>query len=277
MSHPLDGKVVIITGASSGIGAATAMAAARAGMDLLLNARRADRLDAVADQARSLGRRVTTVAGDVTDTGLTERLLDAARDELGGFDAVFSNAGYGMDKRIMSTTDDELRRMFEVNFFASFQLVTAAAQRLLEAGKPGHLIVCSSCLAKFTLPGHAVYSATKAAQNHFCRALRLELAGTGIEVSSVHPITTTTEFFEVSAGHSGYQTGGSVAPDHAPRAFVQSPQKVADAVIKCLRRPKPEVWTSPTTLFASALLTAMPRLYDRVMRKMSSKLADDST
>jgi short-subunit dehydrogenase len=267
MAHDLHGKAIVITGASSGIGAATALACAKAGMDVVLNARRAQMLDAVADRVRQAGAQAVTVIGDVTEPGISERMLDAARDRFGRFDAVFANAGYGFDKAAHEVADEELRRIFDVNFFAAMDLLNAAVSRLLADGRPGHLLMCSSCLGKFTLPGHSAYSATKAAQAHVCGAMRIELGSRGIYVSSVHPITTVTEFFEVSRRLSGKDTGGKSVPEHAPRFFVQPAEHVANAVVRCLRRPRPEVWTSFTTRAVAAAMTLSPRFGDMILRK----------
>jgi hypothetical protein len=270
MAIDLRDKVIIITGASSGIGAATAIECARAGMDLVLNARRADRLAAIAAEVELLGRRAELVIGSVTDEDLSDRLLDAAEQRFGGFHAVFANAGHGLDRPVIATTPAELRHIFEVNFFASVDLVNAAARRLIERGRRGHLLMNSSCLAKFTLPHHSAYSATKAAQNHFCRAMRLELKPEGIEVSSVHPITTTTEFHEVSQSISGHVKPDGSVPEHAPRPFVQTPERVARAIVRCLRKPTPEVWTSFIVRATAGAMTVFPSMFDFVMRKQAA-------
>ncbi|MEW6251453.1 MAG: SDR family NAD(P)-dependent oxidoreductase [Planctomycetota bacterium] len=263
MSRDLKNRTIVITGASSGIGAATALACARAGMDLLLNGRDAARLGAVADQIRQLGRRVQVVAADVTQPGLSGRLLDIADETLDGFYAVFANAGYGFKRPSHETSAQELRRIFEVNFFSACDLVTEAARRLLARGERGHLLMCSSAVAKFTLPSFAAYSATKAAQNHFCRAMRMELRPHGIEVASVHPVTTATGFFVRAAAESG-----SAAAARGPGPFVQRPERVARAVVRCLRRPRPEVWTSFPARLAAGLVTVFPSLLDLLARRL---------
>ncbi|MHC4081017.1 MAG: SDR family NAD(P)-dependent oxidoreductase [Planctomycetota bacterium] len=267
MARDLGGKVIVITGASSGIGAATALACAKAGMNVVLNARRAEKLDAVAGLARQVGAEAVTVVGDVTEPDISGRMLEAARDRFDRFDAVFANAGYGFDLAAHEVSDEALRKIFDVNFFAAMDLLNAAASRLLAEGRPGHLLMCSSCLGKFTLPGHSAYSATKAAQAHVCTAMRIELQPRGIYVSSVHPITTVTEFFEVSAQLSGRDAAGKSVPEHAPRFFVQPAERVADAVVRCLRRPRPEVWTSFMTRAVAALMTLSPRLGDVILRQ----------
>jgi len=260
MAIDLRDKALVVTGASSGIGRATALEAARRGMHLVLAARRADRLAATAEAIRALGRKAIAVEGDVSDPGFSARLLDEADRELGGFHAVFANAGYGREKAVIDFDDDELRHLFEVNFFASTDLLRAAARRLVARGKPGHLLNCSSCVARFTLPGYGPYAATKAAQALVGRSMRYELAPYGIEVSTVHPVTTETEFFEVSLG------GERKLPDHAPKLFVQSPERVARAVVDCLVRPRSEVWTSFLARLGAAVFTLSPRVADLAMR-----------
>jgi short-subunit dehydrogenase len=267
VARDLHGKVIVITGASSGIGAATAVACARAGMNVVLNARRAERLEAAADRVRAAGGEALLVEGDVVEPDLSQRMLGAATDRFGRYDAVFANAGYGFDKPAHELPEADLRRIFDVNFFASVDLLNAAAKGLMQAGRPGHLLMCSSCLGRFTLPGHSAYSATKAAQAHVCTAMRIELRPHGIYVSSVHPITTTTEFFQVSQRLSGKEVTSKVAPAHAPRFFVQPAERVANAVVRCLRRPRPEVWTSFTTRAVAACMTLSPRFGDLILRK----------
>ncbi len=205
---------------------------------------------------------------------MSQRMLDTAQDAFGRFDVVFANAGYGFERSVVRMDDQELRKIFDVNFFASFDLLRHAARRMIDAERSGHLLMCSSCLAKFTLPFYSAYSATKAAQNHFCRAMRLELVRYDIEVSSVHPITTTTEFFEVSKQLSGNVDTTSTVPDHASKMFVQTPETVARAVGRCLRKPRPEVWTSHIVRNVAGVMTAFPRFFDLVVRKQAKGRRD---
>src|SRR5262249_41378026 len=130
--------------------------------------------------------------------------------------------------------------------------------------------ICSSCLSKLGMPFLSPYSATKAAQDHIARALRSELAGTGIFVSSVHPIGTRTEFFQQVDARVPQDEGAL----HTPEFFMQPPERVANAIIRRLRSPGTaggEIWTSTLmrVLFAGAV--AMPALTDAAMRRMSQK------
>ena len=266
------GKTIIITGASSGIGAATALECAAAGMNLVLNARREDRLEEVADRARDIGATVETVVGDVADPETTKKLLNTTEEKFKYFYSVFANAGYGLAIPSHAILLDQVREMFEVNFFASVDLIHQAANRLLEAEKPGHLLMCSSCLSKFSIPRHGVYAATKAAQNRICSAMRMELKPHNIYVSSVHPITTMTEFSQVCAEKSGKENHKFAdIPAHAPSMFVQSPERVAKAIVKCLRKPHPQVWTSHIVRTACAAFTLFPRFGDWAIMRQSSK------
>lgn len=262
MPIELNGRAIVITGAGSGIGATTALACARAGMKLVINGRRLDKLEQVADLVRAAGAEVEIVAGDVTASGVSARLLDAAQQRFGGFYAVIANAGYGFFRRVHETPMAELRQIFEVNFFAAVELLQLAANRLIAAGQPGHLLMTSSALAKITLPHSSAYSATKAAQNHVCRAMNLELSQQGIHVSSVHPITTTTEFFDVAE-----RIPGHVRFAQPPRALTQPAERVADAIVKCLRKPKPEVWTSGMVRRFMGWATIYPSWADAIGRR----------
>jgi short-subunit dehydrogenase len=269
MAIDLRNRVLVVTGASSGIGAAAAIACAEAGMDVVLNGRRAAQLRTVAEQVRGCARAAEIVVGDVTEAGLNARLLDTAEQRFGRFDVVLANAGYGFKQPEHTLAIAELRAIFEVNFFAAFELLREAARRLLAQHRPGHLLMTSSAVAKFTLPNFGAYSATKAAQNHLCRAMRMELRGRGIEVSCVHPITTRTEFFARSAreGESPAEprlSRGRALPQTQPGWLVQSPEKVARAIVRCLRRPTPEVWTSIPARWMAGLVTMFPRLLDVV-------------
>lgn len=283
MPIDLKGRVIAISGASSGIGAATALACARAGMPVALCARRADRLAAVADQCRALGVPVFTMNVDVADAGACRAFIDATVKELGGLYAVYANAGYGLEMPVMQMTDRDLRDIFEVNFWGTLNLVRPAVEHMLAQARPptragekapprGHVLICSSCLAKMTIPFYGAYSATKAAQAHIGRAMRLELEPQGVHVSTVHPITTTTELFDKVKDKSGLDKVDA----HAPRWLTQTADVVAHHTVACLRRPRPEVWTGFRGAFVRmgmSVCTLVPGLADANTRGMVTRRA----
>jgi hypothetical protein len=260
MSLSLQGKTILITGASSGIGAATATACVTQGMRCVITARREDRLNTLADE---LGELCVPIAGDVTERGFNERLLEEAGDVY----AVFVNAGHGLDQEMIDCSLDQFRGfrdLFELNVFAAVELASLAAHRMVE-NKSGHILLCASCLSKFATPQHGAYCASKSALEAVAKSMRMELKNSGVYVSSVHPIGTTTEFFENSASRSGVLE--SEFTRQVPSWSMQSPDKVAKAVVRCLRKPKPEVWTSLPMRGVSTFFAAFPSFSQRIIRR----------
>ncbi|MBZ0171524.1 MAG: SDR family oxidoreductase [Phycisphaerales bacterium] len=263
----LHARPIAISGASSGIGRATAVACARAGMLVAVMARRRDMLDEVVDEIRSLGGRATAFAGSVDDPDACAHFVEHAEGELGPLHAVFANAGFGSRKPVLEMSEAELRRMFEVNFWGSLNTIRPALPGMLERGR-GHVLVCSSCLSKIGIPFHGPYCATKACQDHFARAMRHEIAPRGVHVSTVHPIATVTEFSRTARRLSGADPR---IEDRPAGLFVQPAERVADAVVKCLRRPRGEVWTSLSVRLAMAASVAAPRFTDFMLARMAKK------
>lgn len=250
MKTELAGKRILITGASSGIGAATARACVAAGMHCVITARRQDKLEQLANE---LGSACVAIAGDVTEDGFNRRLLDA----YGDYYAVFANAGHGIDQAIAGCDMQDVRDLFELNVFSAIELASLAAEQMKRNGE-GHILLCASCLSKFATPQHGAYCASKSALEAFAKSMRMELKIDCIYVSTVHPIGTRTEFFDSSAKRSG-KTKSDFATQ-TPPWLMQPSQKVANAVVQCLRSPKPEVWTSLPTRLVSTWFSAYPRL-----------------
>lgn len=282
LSISLERKPIAITGASSGIGAATARACVAAGMPVALMARRQDRLEALSasleaadaetpyragPHARNTRPRVITFVGDVRDPAACNHFIATAERELGGLHAVFANAGYGEEMPTADTTEAAILEMFETNFLGSVRVAQAALPDMLRRDA-GHLLLCSSCLSKMGVPRYAAYCISKSAQDHWCRALRAELAATGVKVSSVHPVGTSTEFFETASARTQRSGGTATLLDRSSARFMQPPERVAAAVVRCLRRPRGEVWTSRAMRLTLALGIAMPGLADAALARM---------
>ncbi|MGP1271816.1 MAG: SDR family NAD(P)-dependent oxidoreductase [Phycisphaerales bacterium] len=261
MPIELRGQPILISGASSGIGAATALACARSGMPVALLARRKDKLEAVAERCRSAGVDAVSLACDVTDAEACEAAVAEAERAFGALHAVYANAGYGEESSLLEMPDDALRSMFETNFFGSVHVLRPALRAMVERGR-GHALICSSCLGVFPTPYYAAYSATKAAQHHIGRALDVELRPKGVRVSTVHPVGTSTEFFDTMQRRGATRLMGS------SEAFMQPASRVADAIVRCLRRPRPEVWTSVGARYGMLLAGAFPRTTNAVVGRM---------
>ncbi|MEM9252699.1 MAG: SDR family NAD(P)-dependent oxidoreductase [Planctomycetota bacterium] len=270
----LRGKVIVITGASAGIGAATAVACGRAGMGVVLSARRADKLAEVAERVRAASGEAWTVACDVTDEAQVAELFAAAMRDAGRVDAVFANAGYGLHKPLLDTTDAEDRAIFETNYFGSNRTVRHGVAALRQtAERHGdalrHVLVCSSSASEIGVPRMGPYCATKAAQDAVASALRAELSDEGVAVTSVHPVGTSTEFFATMADQSAN-------PDikaNTPVPLSQTADRVANAIVRALRRPRPEVWPAPWARWALAVATLCPGFGAWVMRRHARQTA----
>lgn len=268
MRIELAGRSVAITGASSGIGAATAIACAKAGMRVALLARRAEKLEQVRAQIEAMGVRAIVVVGSVDDDADCGRLIAETRDAFGTVDAVIANAGYGIETASCDMPEADIRAMFETNFYGSLRVLRPATEVMREQGS-GHLMFVSSGLSKIGIPRFASYCATKAAQDHFARAMRIELAGEGIAVSSVHPVVTNTEFSEAAERRG---KSPRVFTKRSPGGFTQSADTVANAIVKRLGKGKGgEVWTSLPAKLGLGATVMFPGMTDWALGRMYRK------
>lgn len=258
----LAGKPICVTGASSGIGRAAALACARAGMPVVASARRESPLDDLVGEIRAAGGRAESVVADVAEEGSGEAIAGACERAFGPPYAVFANAGYGYEAAHHASSPGQVRAIFETNVFGTLRLIDAALPGMLERGA-GHVLVCSSCLSALPTPFYGAYSATKSAQHHLASAMRVELRGKGVFVSTVHPVGTRTAFFEEAARRSESPRFLRAGRDGSS---MQPPERVARAVVKCLERPRAEVWTSLSTRLAFNLSGVAPGLRDTAFR-----------
>jgi short-subunit dehydrogenase len=255
---PLQGRVVVITGASAGIGAATARAAAVAGASVVVAARRLDRLRSLVADIESAGGHARAVEADVADADALTRLMDTAVATFGRIDVCVCNAGIGYHGPFDSTPTAVTRRLVDVNVMGTFHTARAAIA-VMKRQASGHLIVVSSIVGRRGIEGSAVYAATKAAQIAFVESLRAEYAGTLIRASVVLPVSTATEFHEAIARNFGHMVRGL-----GPK---QSAEHVARAIVGCMVRPRPEVYPYPLARGLSIVNAVAPGLTDRVVRR----------
>ena len=192
MAKPLAGKVAAITGASSGIGEATALALADAGAAVALGARRIDRVEALAERIGAAGGRAIAVEVDVSDEQAANAFVAAANERLGGLDILVNNAGVMLLGPVDGADTDQWRQMLDVNLLGLLYC-THAALPLMAAGGGGHIVNVSSVAGRRAAAGAAVYNMTKFGVTAFSEALRQEALHADIRVTCVEPGFVETE------------------------------------------------------------------------------------
>lgn len=193
MGTSLDGKTALVTGASAGIGRASAIALALAGARVIATGRREAELDSLQQQSGARAGAIETIAGDLNDAGFVRDLAEAARDA----DILVNNAGIVKCAPILEMTDAECEAMFRTNVLAAFRVARAVARPMVERRR-GHIIVMSSVAAREVYPFFVIYAATKHALSAIARGLRIELQGHGIKVTEIAPGMVDTAIRDTS-------------------------------------------------------------------------------
>lgn len=220
----LTGSVVAITGASAGIGEATARALVREGAKVAVGARRRSRLDALAAE---LGDAVAVVEMDVRDPDASRSLVATSIERFGKLDALVANAGIGAYGGIMDLTDQQLADMMDTNIAGTVWPIRAAVPTFKEQGG-GDIVIVASVAGLRGAGDEAVYAATKFAQVGLAGGLDRELRAEGIRVTTLAPGGTATEF----------AMGAGRTPDMPGLADMMRPEDVAEAVVTVLKQPK---------------------------------------
>ncbi|MFB6308906.1 MAG: SDR family oxidoreductase [Haloarculaceae archaeon] len=233
-TEPLAGRTALVTGASSGIGAATARVLAADGADVCLSARREQRLTELADTIREESDAdVLVETADVTDSADVAALVDATVETFGGLDIAVCNAGIGIESSVEEMTDDEYETMTGVNVDGMFYTAREAIPHLRE--DEGNLVFLGSMAGQHPRPGNPVYAATKWWTRGFAISLQGSLGGDGIAVTCVNPTEVRTEF--------GSESGAAMEEEFEERS-VTEPIEVADAIAFAVRQRPPNAVTS---------------------------------
>ena len=255
---PLGEQVMVITGASSGIGLVTALNAARRGAAVVLAARNEGALQATVGKIRDAGGRAIHAVADVADAAQVRRVADVAVSEFGRIDTWVNNAAVSMYGRCMEIPIEDLRRQMDVNYWGQVYGSRTAVEHLRKRG--GALINVASALADRAIPLQGNYCAAKHAVKAFTDALRMELEhdGVPISVTLVKPASIDTPFFEKARTFLG------VEPQPVPPVY--DPQVVADVILAAAERPVRELIAGGSGAKLSAARFA-PRLADRYMER----------
>jgi NADP-dependent 3-hydroxy acid dehydrogenase YdfG len=229
----LEGKIVLITGASSGIGAATALAFAEKGARLLLAARRAPKLKETAEEALQCGAEaVHTIELDVRDRREVQNVIDTLPEEWAHIEVLVNNAGLsrGLDKLYMGSPDD-WDEMIDTNLKGLLYVTRAVVPGMVVRGH-GHIVNMGSTAGEITYPNGAVYCATKAAEKAINDGLRQDVLGTPVRVTSIDPGMVETDFSLVRF-HGDEERAEKVYKGLTPLA----PEDIADAIVWAVTRP----------------------------------------
>jgi NADP-dependent 3-hydroxy acid dehydrogenase YdfG len=243
MSGKLTGKVALVTGASAGIGAACARTLAQAGANLVLTARRQERLDELVAECQSLGVQAVAVVGDAREEETAIRAVEAAKSSFGQLDILINNAGAGNYKELVDTSADEYDHLMDTNVRSTFLFTRHAVPTMIEQ-KSGTILMLSSMAGVYGFAGEAVYCATKFAQVGFAQALDRELREKGIKVGVICPGGVKTEF----------ALGKGRTEESVDNSAMLEPQDVADVVLlACTQSPGSRIIEIQMRTMAEAL------------------------
>lgn len=260
MGYDLREKVVFITGASSGIGAAAARAYAKAGAHVVCAARRTDRLDELVRELERKGHEALAVTCDVRDERSVREAVEQAVRRFGGLDVLVNNAGVGLYGPVAELTAETLHENFDINVYGVLRCIQAALPYIRRRGG-GQIVNVSSVLGFRALPGMGGYSASKFALNALTESMRIELKPEKIDVVLVAPGITETEFRTSAMTTSGKRE--TRAPSKPMTA-----EQVAAAMVKASRKREREVLLTLSGRAMVEINRFAPKLFDRVAQKM---------
>ncbi len=262
----LDGTVAFITGASSGIGAALAVEFAQRGADVAVAARRADRLEVVAEQIRKLGRRCLVLTCDVTRDGDQERAVENTLEEFGRLDWAVANAGFGVAGAVHKLELDDFRRQFETNVFGVLRTVYACREALLESG--GSLAIMGSVSGELAFARSGPYSMSKFAVRSLAQVLWYELGRKGVAVTLVEPGFVDSEIRQVD----NYGAVHNDRPDPMPKWIRMPSDRAARKMVSAIVRRRRKVVITAHGKLAVALERFAPGILAHTVRGLGQKV-----
>lgn len=257
----LSEQVLVITGASSGIGLVTARAAARRGARLVLAARAEEALRRLADEINAEGGEAVYVVADVGRERDVRRIAETAMERFGRIDTWVNNAGVSIYGRIMDTPFEDMRRLYETNFWGVVYGSVVAAEALRQRG--GALINVGSVLSDRAIPVQGVYSSSKHAVKGFTDALRMELEeeGAPVSVTLIKPSTVDTPYTK--------HAKNLMEKEPALPPPVYAPETVAEAILHCAETPERDVYVGGGGKALSVMEKYAPRLSDKLMESFA--------
>ncbi|WNG60870.1 SDR family oxidoreductase [Archangium gephyra] len=263
--QPMQGKTVVITGASSGIGEELAVALAERGAQLVLAARSEAELERVKQRCEQAGGRAVVVPTDVGDPEACRRLVARAVEAFGGMDCFVNNAGMAMRGRFEDVTDLSIfERLMRVNYLGAVYCTHAALPHLKT--RKGLLVAISSLTGKNGAPTRSGYAATKHAMQGFFDSLRIELSGTGVDVLVVSPGFVTSNIRSRALGPDGSAGHTDIAEEKGNR--MMDTRTCAELILRAMERRERDLVMVPAAKLLMAVKALAPGVIDRLASRM---------
>jgi len=256
-------KVVLITGASSGIGKQTAIEFAKLGSNIILVARTKNKLEQVENQLKQFNVTTLVCPCDVSKKEQVENMSKIVLKKFNSVDILINNAGFAIYGSVFDLSIDEIESQMETNYFGMIYC-TKLFLPLMIKQKSGHIVNVASVAASFGLPGIASYCASKFAMLGFSEGLKHELSGTGVGITVVSPIMVKTEFFD----HPSFEK----MPKYSPTSL--NPKTVAKAIVKAANSSRLEIITPSVVRVAVWLKHTFPYFINPLMGKSFKKQLD---
>jgi len=256
-------KVVLITGASSGIGKQTAIEFAKLGSNIILVARTKNKLEQVENQLKQFNVTTLVCPCDVSKKEQVENMSKIVLKKFNSVDILINNAGFAIYGSVFDLSIDEIESQMETNYFGMIYC-TKLFLPLMIKQKSGHIVNVASVAASFGLPGIASYCASKFAMLGFSEGLKHELSGTGVGLTVVSPIMVKTEFFD----HPSFEK----IPKYSPTSL--NPKTVAKAIVKAANSSKLEIITPSVVRVAVWIKHTFPYFINPLMGKSFKKQLD---
>lgn len=259
----VEGKVVIVTGASAGIGRETALLLGKRHACVVLAARRKDRLETLANEIEAAGGKALATPADVSDESEMKTVIAQAVERFGRIDVLICNAGAGLLATFAETKPEQMERLMRTNFWSTFYGIRSVLPVMKQQGE-GQIIAISSMSGRRGAPLKAAYCASKFAQIGLMESLRMEMIGTKILCTLVFPGATQTEFFDVIENPGGH--------DAVFYGSVQTAAQVARVIVDSIGSKKPEILTQKNGRLQLVLQAAAPSLADRLAARRKQKV-----
>lgn len=256
-------KTVLITGASSGIGKQTAFEFAKLGANIILVARRKEKLDELANELEKFNVITFVCKCDVSDKEQVKEMSKTVLEKFDSIDVLVNNAGFAIYGSVKDLSIDEIESQMETNYFGMMYCIKNFLPSMLDK-KSGHIVNVASVAASFGLPGIASYCASKFAMLGFSEGLKHELHGTGVGVTVVSPIMVRTDFFD----HPSFEK----MPKYSPTSL--SSKTVAKAILKAANSPRLEIIVPSVVRSAVWLKHTFPYFINPIMGKSFKKQLD---